>query len=88
MGTATCVEVVDVDKFDGIGEDRREGVAVTVELVLVLDDRRAGVGDGGVKLLLLGILWVIDADGEVGDGSLMSDVKCYSCRDASDAGRR
>jgi len=76
-----------VDKFDGIGEDRREGVAVTVELVLVLDDRRAGVGDGRVKLLLLGILRVIDADGEVGDGSLMSDARCYSCRDASDAVR-
>ncbi len=56
--------------------------------MLVLDDQRAGVGDGRVKLLLLGILWVIDADGEVGDGSLMSDVRCCSRRDASDAVRR
>ena len=87
MGTAVCVEVVDVDEFDGVGEDGRDGVGVTAELVLVLDDRRAGVGDGRVKLLLLGVLRVIDADGEVGDGSLMSDVRCCSCRDASDAVR-
>ena len=44
--------------------------------MLVLDDRRAGLGDGRDKLLLLGVLRVIDADGEVGNGSLMSDVRC------------
>ncbi len=37
MGTAVCVEVVDVDEFDGVGEDGRDGVGVTAELVLVLE---------------------------------------------------
>ncbi len=79
-----CVEVVDMDEFDGVGEDGHEG---TMEFVLVLDDWWAGVGYRRVKLLLLGILQVIDADGEVGDGSLMSDVRCCSCRDASNVVR-
>ena len=79
-----CVEVVDMDEFDGIGEDGHEG---TMEFVLVLDDWQAGIGYRRVKLLLLGILQVIDADGEVGDGSLMSDVRCCSCRDASNVVR-
>src|SRR5216684_3252915 len=79
-----CVEVVDMDKFDGIGEDGHKG---TMEFVLMLDDWQAGIGYRRVKLLLLGILQVIDADGEVGDGSLMSDVRCCSCRDASNVVR-
>jgi hypothetical protein len=79
------VELVDVDEFEGVGEDGREGVGVTAELGLVLDDRRAEVGGARVGLVLLGLL---GANGEVGEGSLMSDAGCCSCRDASDVVRR
>ena len=79
-----CVEFVDVDEFEGVGEDGREGVGVADVLVLVLDDRWAEVDDSRVRL---GVLGVVDADGEVGDGSLMSDARCCSCRDASDVVR-
>ena len=79
-----CVEFVDVDELEGVGEDGREGVGVADVLVLVLNDRWAEVGDSRVRLGLLG---VVDADGEVGDGSLMSDARCSSCRDASDVVR-
>jgi hypothetical protein len=84
-GTAVCVEVVDADEFEGVGEDGREGVGVTAVLVLVLDDRWAEVR---VRLGLLGVVGVVGADDEVGDGSLMSDARCCSCRDASDVVRR
>lgn len=80
-----CVELVDVEEFEGVGEDGREGVGVTAELVLVLDDRWAEVGGARVRLVLLGEL---GANGEVGDGSLMSDARYCSCRDASDVVRR
>ena len=73
-----CVELVDVDEFEGVGEDGREGVGVTAEPVLVLDD------GARVGLVLLGVLGLVGANGEVGDGSLMSDARCCSCRDASD----
>jgi hypothetical protein len=76
--------LVDVDEFEGVGEDGREGVGVTAELVLVLDDRWAAAR---VRLGLLGVLGLVGADSE-GDGSLMSDARCCSCRDASDVVRR
>jgi hypothetical protein len=88
VGTAVCVELVDVDEFEGVGEDGREGVGVTAELVLVLDDRWAEVGGARVRLVLLGILGPVGANGEVGDGSLLSDARCCSCRDVSDMVRR
>ena len=88
VGTAVCVELVDVDEFEGVGEDGREGVGVTVVLVLVLDDRWAEVGGARVRFVLLGVLGLVGANGEVGDGSLISDVRCCSCRDASDVMRR
>jgi hypothetical protein len=87
VGTAVCVELVDVDEFEGVGEDEREGVGVTAELVLELDDRWAEVGGTRVRLVLL-VLGLVGANGEVGDGSLMSDARCCSCRDASDVVRR
>jgi len=75
VGTAVCVELVDVEEFEGVGEDGREGVGVKAELVLVLDDRWVGVGGVRVRLGILGILEVLGADGEVGDGSLMNDLR-------------
>jgi hypothetical protein len=83
VGTAVCVELVDVDEFEGVGEDEREGVGVTAEP----DDRWAEVGGTRVGLELL-VLGLVGANGEVGDGSLMSDARCCSCRDASDVVRR
>jgi hypothetical protein len=88
VGTAVCVELVDVDEFEGVGEDGREEVGVIAELVLVLDDRWTEVGDARVRLVLLGVLGLVGVNGEVGDGSLMSDARCCSCRDASDVVRR
>jgi hypothetical protein len=85
VGTAVCVEVVDVEELEGVGEDGREGVGVTAELGLVLDDRWAEVGGTSVGL---GVLGLVGADGEVGDGSLMSDARCCSCREASEVVRR
>ena len=85
VGTAVCVEVVDVDELEGVGEDGREGIGVTAELGLVLDDRWAEVGGTSVGL---GELGLVGADGEVGDGSLMSDARCCSCREASEVVRR
>lgn len=76
-----------MDEFEGVGEDAREGVGVTAELVLELDDRWAEVGGTRVRLVLL-VLGLVGANGEVGDGSLMSDARCCSCRDASDVVRR
>lgn len=76
--------MVDVDEFEGVGEDGREGVGVTAALVLVLDDRWA---EARVRLGLLSVLGLVGADSE-GDGSLMSDARCCSCRDASDVVRR
>lgn len=75
VGTAVCVELVDVDEFEGVGEDGRDGVGVTAELVLVLNDRWAEEGGVGVRLVLLGVLELVGASGEVGDGSLMSDAR-------------
>ena len=83
-----CVELVDVDELEGVGEDGREGVGVTAELGLVLDDRWADVGGTRVRLVSLGVLGLVGANGEVGDGSLLSDVRCCSCRDASEVVRR
>lgn len=85
VGTAVCVELVDVDEFEGVGEDGREGVGVTAEPELVLDDRWAEVGGAWV---LLGVLGLAGDNGEVGDGSLMRDARCCSSRDVSDAKRR
>jgi hypothetical protein len=51
----------------------------------VLDDRWAEVGGTSVGL---GELGLVGADGEVGDGSLMSDARCCSCREASEVVRR
>jgi len=83
-----CVELVDADEFEGVGEDGRVGVGVTAGLVLVLDDRRAEVGGARARLVLPGVLGLVGANGEVGDDSLMSDARCCSCRDASDVVRR
>jgi hypothetical protein len=65
--------LVDVDEFEGVGEEGREGVGVTAVL---LDDRWTEVGDARVRLGLLGVLGVLDAGDEAGDGSLMSGVRC------------
>ena len=83
-----CVELVDVDEFEGIGEDGREGVGVTADFVLVLDDRWADVGGARVRLVLLGVLGPVGINGEVGDCSLMSDARCCSRSNASDVVRR
>ena len=88
VGTAVCVELVDVDEFEGVGEDGREGVGVTVELVLVLDDRWAEVGGARAGLVLSGAPGLVGVNGEVGDGCLLSDARCCSCRDASVVARR
>jgi hypothetical protein len=88
VGTAVCVELVDVDELEGVGEDGREGVGVTAELGLVLNDRWAEVGGAWDKLVLLGVLGLVGADVEVDDGSLLSEVRWCSCRDASDVVRR
>ena len=77
--------MVDVDEFEGVGEDGREGVGVADVLVLVLNDRWAEVGDARARLELLG---VSGADGEVGDDSLANDARCCSCKDVSDVVRR
>jgi hypothetical protein len=83
-----CVELVDVDELEGVGEDGREGVGVTAEPGLVLNDRWADVGGTRVRLVSLGVLGLVGADGEVGGGSLLSDARCCSCRDASEVVRR
>lgn len=92
VGTAMCVELVDVDEFEGVGEVGHEDVGVTAELMLVQDDRWVDVGGARVRLVLLGVLGPVGASGKVsskvGDCSLMSNARCGSCRDANDVLRR
>jgi hypothetical protein len=90
VGTAVCVELLDVDELEGVGEDGREGVGVRAEE----DSERAlieateecpevdgvGIVDGGIA--------VVGTDDRVGEGSRMSEARCCSCRDASDEARR
>jgi hypothetical protein len=89
VGTAVCVELLDADELDGVGEEGREGVGVVVEeesvCELVLDDLWMAEGPAGVGLEVVGTDGTTDAG--AGD-SLTSDVRCCSCRDASDAARR
>ena len=92
MGTAVCVELLDADELDGVGEDGREGVGVVTdeeesvcELLLVLNDRLMAGGEAGLGL------GVVGADGAAGTGaggSLTSEARYCSCRDASDVERR
>jgi hypothetical protein len=77
VGTAVCVELLDADELDGVGEDGREGVGVRAEEVSGCAGLR-GVDDVG--------LGVVGADD--GAGSQISDVRCCSCKDASDEARR
>jgi hypothetical protein len=85
-GTAVCVELLDADELEGVGEDGREGVGVTAEesvCELVLNDRR---GTGSMAEVGSGI---VGSDGAAGAGtSLMSEVRCCSCKDTSDVARR
>ena len=80
-----CVELLDADELDGVGEDGREGVGVVVEeesaCELVLDDLWMVEGEAEVGL------GVVGTDGDAG-GSLTSEARYCSCRDASDAARR
>ena len=86
MGTAVCVELLDTDELNGVGEEGREGVGVVVEeesiCELVLDDLWMAEGMAGVGLSIVGTDVATDGD------SLTSDVRCCSCRDASNAARR
>ena len=81
-----CVELLDADELEGVGEDGREGVGVVVEeesvCELVLDDLWMVEGEAGVGL---GVVCTDDAGA---GGSLTSAARCCSCRDASDAARR
>ena len=89
MGTAVCIELLDADELDGIGEEGREGIGVVVEeksvCELMLDDLWMAEGMAGVGLGIVGTDVATDAG--AGD-SLMSDARCCSCRDASNAARR
>lgn len=92
MGTAVCVELLDADELDGVGEDGREGVGVVTdeeesvcELLLVLDDRLMAGGEAGPGLGVVGSGGVAGAGA---CGSLTSEARCCSCRDASDVARR
>jgi hypothetical protein len=89
-GTAVCVELLDVDELDGVGDDGREGVGVVMaeeESVyeLPLDDRvMTGAEEGGG-------LGVVGADGAAGTGvggSLTNEARCWPCRDASEVASR
>jgi hypothetical protein len=92
VGTAVCVELLDADELDGVGEEGREGVGVVTdeeepvcELLLVLDDRLMAGGEAGLGL------GVVGADSVAGTGagcSLTSEARYCSCRDASDVERR
>jgi len=91
-GTAVCVELVDVEASEGVGEDGREGVGVmdeedsVCELVVSLDDDRCMEdGKAGVSL---GIAGDNGAANDAGGGDIgLSDAKCCLCRDVSDAVR-
>lgn len=93
VGTAVCVELLDADELEGVGEDGREGVGVTVEeedsvcRLVVLDDRWAEVGDAGIGLSVVGAGGAV-AGGDGGGCSRISDARCCSCRDARDVARR
>ena len=84
-----CVELLDADELEGVGEDGREGVGVVVEeesvCDLVLDDlwMVEGEAEGG-----LGVVGTDGAADAGAGGSLTSEARCCSCRDASDAARR
>jgi len=88
VGTAVCVELLDADELDGVGEDGREGVGVVVEeesvCELVLDDLWMAEGEAGVGLGVVGADGAADAGA---DDSLTSEARYCSCRDASDAAR-
>lgn len=88
MGTAVCVELLDADELEGVGEDGREGVGVVVEeesvWELVLDDLWMAEGEVGFGLGVVGTDDTADAGA---GGSLTSGARCCSCRDASDVAR-
>jgi hypothetical protein len=89
-GTAVCVELLDAEELEGVGEEGREGVGVTdmeeIVCALVLGDggRWVKVSDAGVGLGGGG------ADDVAGGGgsSRAGDARCCSCRDESDVARR
>ena len=86
VGTAVCVELLDADELDGVGEDGREGVGVRVEEV---SERVfvAATAEGAVVRSVDDVgLGVVGADD--GAGSRISDARCCSCKDASDEARR
>ena len=83
-GTAVCVELVEAEELEGVGEDGREGVGVTAEegsvrvLVGGCEDEFGGAGTSVD----------VDADGGSTLGFRTSDARYCSCRDVRDAARR
>lgn len=86
-GTAVCVELLEAEELEGVGELGREEVGVTAEegsvcaLVLV-------ALMGGGKEEVGGADDDVDANGGSTSGFWTSDARYCSCRDARDAVRR
>ena len=86
-GTAVCVELLEAEELEGVGEDGREGVGVTAEEgsvcapVLVVGGCKEEFGGTGAGA-------DVDADGGSSSGFWTSDARYCSCRDARDAVRR
>jgi hypothetical protein len=83
-GTAVCVELVEAEELEGVGEDGREGVGVTVAeegaewgLVGGCEDEFGSGGGAGTGVGVGAIL-----------GFRTSDARYCSCRDVRDTVRR
>ena len=84
-GTAVCVELLEAEELEGVGEDGREGVGVTAEE----GSERAVVLVGGCNEELGGAGADADADdGGSTSGFWTSDARYCSCKEARDAERR
>jgi hypothetical protein len=90
VGTTVCVELLDADELEGVGEDGREGVGVMAEedservLAETTDECAEVEGSVGADVGL----GVAGADDGLGDGSRINDARYCSCKDASDEARR
>ncbi len=86
-GTAVCVELLEAEELEGVGEDGREGVGVTADKGSVCARVLVGVMVGGCEEEVGGagtdVLMLM-----VALGFWTSDARCCSCRDVRDAVRR